>query len=80
MALQKPGDVSQPVTVYYGMYLIRYEGEVPEGPVAIDKVHDALMREAVETKKQDAYQEQIDQWYAQADITLYLDHLTEAVG
>ena len=38
------------------------------------------MREAVETKKQDAYQEQIDQWYSQADITLYLDHLTEAVG
>lgn len=80
MALQNPGDVSQPVTVYYGMYLIRYEGEVPEGPVAIDKVHDALMREAVETKKQEAYQSQIDQWYAQADITLYLDHLVEAVG
>lgn len=80
MALQNPGDVSQPVTVYYGMYLIRYEGEVPEGPVALSEVHDALMREAVESKKQQAYQEQIDQWYAQADVTLYLDHLVEAAG
>lgn len=80
MALKNPGDVSQPVMVYYGMYLIRYEGEVPEGPVAVDKIHDALMREAVETKKQQAYQDQIDQWYAQADVTLYPDHLAEAAG
>ena len=80
MALKNPGDVSQPVTVYYGMYLIRYEGEVPEGPVAVDKIHDALMREAVETKKQQAYQDQIDQWYAQANVTLYPNHLVEAAG
>lgn len=78
MALQNPGDVSQPVTVYYGMYLIYYEGEAQEGPVALEKVHDALMQEAMDSKKQQTYEEQIVRWYDEASIELHLESLLEA--
>lgn len=80
MSLQEPGAVSQPVTVYYGIYLIRYEGEVPEGPVALEKVHDALMQEGMESKKQQSYEVQINQWYDEANIEMHLENLTEAAG
>lgn len=78
MALTVPGEVSQPFSVYYGMYLLRYEGEAVEGPVPLESIHDALMREAMEGKTQQAYQDQIDQWYAQAQIELHLENLREA--
>jgi len=75
MALEKPGDISQPVRTSYGLHIIRYEYDVVSGPVPFEEVQEALREELNETKLNDYVSGLLDQWYAEADIQLYPENL-----
>ena len=78
MALEKPGDHSGKVKGNsYGYYIIRYEGDEPEGPVALDAVKDTLSASLLSTKQDDTYDAAVDQWIEEAGIKVDLNALKD---
>ena len=71
MALEKIGDVSEPVLGSSGVHIIYYNSDVTPGPVAIDTLRDALMETALSTKQSDAYTAQIEAWKSALTIKKY---------
>ncbi len=78
MALEKPGDISQPVRTSYGLHLIRYEYDVPAGPVEYESVRDDLTTEVFETTFDEYFASLIEQWVSEAEIELYVENLDAA--
>ena len=80
MALEKPGDVSQPIRTSYGLHIIRYESDVVPGPVDFDMVREELHAEVYEEKTSAYYDELINQWVEAAEITVYLENFDAMTG
>ena len=78
MALEKPGDISQPVRTSYGLHLIRYEYDVPAGPVEYESVRDDLMAEVSGDAFDEYFNAMLQQWISEAEIELYLENLDAA--
>ncbi|MBO4838517.1 MAG: hypothetical protein J5493_03995, partial [Lachnospiraceae bacterium] len=56
MALEKPGDHSGKVKgTSYGYYIIRYESDEAEGPVALDAVKEKISSSLLSTKQSEAW-------------------------
>ena len=72
-----PGEISGPVRDGTGIHFLRYEGEVAPGAIPLSQVRDALSEEALIARKQAAYDEAVAAWYAEAQVELYLENLTE---
>ena len=78
MALEKPGDHSGKVKgTSYGYYIIRYDSDEPEGPVALDEVKEALSSSLLTTKQNDTYNAQVDKWVEEAGIKVDLNALKD---
>ncbi|NLF28122.1 MAG: hypothetical protein GX592_09510 [Clostridiales bacterium] len=75
MALQKAGEVSEPVRTVAGLHILRYNSDVPAGPVALETVREALTAEALESLKYDAYDAQLAKWVEEANITYHREAL-----
>lgn len=75
MALAKVGDVSEPIMGANGLHIIRYESDVPFGPVDYEGIKDTLTETALEEKKQTVYDETIQGWFDDADVKLYPEKL-----
>lgn len=73
MALEKVGDVSEPVVGEYGVHLIYYAVEVPAGAVALDDVREALTEATLSELQQAHYDELLEQWTEEAGVTTHLD-------
>lgn len=74
MALEQVGDVSQPVRTSYGLHIIRYEGDVASGAVAYEDVRADLESEVQDTLMNSYYNDLVDQWRSEAEITMYLEN------
>ena len=78
MALENPGDHSGKVKgTSYGYYIIRYEGDEPEGPVALDEVKETISSSLLTTKQNDAYNAAVEQWVEEAGIKVDLNALKD---
>ena len=78
MALEKPGDHSGKVKgSSYGYYIIRYESDEPEGPVALDEVKESISASLLTTKQNDTYNAQVDKWVEEAGIKVDLNALKD---
>ena len=78
MALEKPGDHSGKVRGNaYGYYIIRYEGDEAEGPVALDEVKEAISSSLLTTKQNEAYNAAVAQWVEEAGIKVDLNALKD---
>ena len=75
MALEKVGDISQPVRTTYGLHIIRYESDVISGAVAYEAVHDALYDQLNEELFNTYFDSLLQQWQAEAEIVLYPENL-----
>lgn len=71
MALEKVGDVSEPVLSTSGVHIICYHSDVVPGAVELDSVRDALTEQVLSAKQDEAYQAQYDEWYAAANVKKY---------
>ena len=80
MALEKVGDVSEPVLSAYGLHLILYADDVADGPVDFETVRDNLTAVAQETLTADAVNAAIEAAMAEADIVTYPENLTYETG
>ena len=76
MALAKPGDHSGKVKgTSYGYYIIRYESDEAEGPVALDTVKETISSSLLSSKKTAAYNEAVSQWVEEAGIKVDMNAL-----
>ena len=77
MALEKIGDISPKTKGAYGYYIIRYESDEAEGPVALDAVKETLSSSLLTTKQNDAYEATKAQWVDEAGIKVDLNALKD---
>ncbi len=77
LALGKPGDVSEPVLASRGYHIIRYDHDVPSGPVDFETVKESLRAAELDAKKQQAESDALTKWQAEAKTELFLDRFTE---
>ena len=78
MALAKPGDHSGKVKgTSYGYYIIRYESDEPEGPVALDTVKESISSTLLSNKQTEAYNAAVAEWVKNAGIKVDLNALKD---
>ena len=73
MALNEPGDISEPIECAEGVYILRYEGDVTPGAVDYEVfLTDETMRANVEESlRSEYYNATVEQWLSEAEIELY---------
>ena len=76
MALEQVGDVSQPIRTSYGLHIIRYEGDVEGGAADYESMKDQLSAEVQDRTMSEYFAGLLDQWRAEAEITVYLENFT----
>lgn len=68
-SVEKIGDVSEPYVGSYGVYIVKYIRDVPEGAVEYTDTMRASMTEAVQSERENAaVSAQVNAWLEQADI------------
>ena len=78
MALEKVGDHSGKVKgTSYGYYIIRYDSDEAEGPVALDGVKETISSSLLKTKQTDTYNAAVEQWVEEAGIKVDLNALKD---
>ena len=75
MALEKIGDVSDPVVGSNGVHIIYYNSDVTAGAVPLDEVRDELSAELLSTKQDETYDAAYQSWYNEAKIKKYPNRL-----
>lgn len=77
--LKKEGDVSGLVEGTYGMHIIKRYKDISTDPVPLDEVKDAIKDEIMTEKKNDMYDDLIEQWRSGLEIVTY-DKRVQYVG
>jgi hypothetical protein len=78
MALANPGDHSGKVKgTSYGYYIIRYDSDETEGPVALDAVKETISSSLLSTKQNEAYDAAVEQWVEAAGIKVDMNALKD---
>ncbi len=78
MALEKPGDHSGKVRgTAYGYYIIRYDSDEAEGPIALDDVKESISSSLLTTKQNETYNAAVAQWVEEAGIKVDLSALKD---
>ena len=75
MALEKIGDISQPVRTTYGYHILKYTEEIQEGATTLDSVHDILKEELFSTRQDEAYTKLQEQWIGEAKVETYPERM-----
>ena len=75
MALEKVGDVSEPVLTGYGIHLILYSADLVPGAVPLEEVREGLTAGAQSTLEEKAIEEAIQAAMDAAEITVYPENL-----
>ena len=77
MALKKIGDVSPKTKGQYGYYIIRYESDEAEGPVALETLKETISSSLLNTKQNDTYKATLAQWVEEAGIKVNMNALKD---
>jgi parvulin-like peptidyl-prolyl isomerase len=80
MALKSVGDISELVPSDFGYYIVKYVGDVPSGPVALDTVKDALKTQLLDAKKSDLWSKALDQWKTELKIEQHPEKIPAATA
>ena len=75
MALEKVGDVSEPVLGSNGAHIIYYNSDVTPGAIDIETVREALSEETLTTKQDEAYDAALAEWKSAAKIKTWPDRI-----
>ncbi len=75
MALAKVGDVSAPVRTSFGIHLLSYVSDLPEGDVPLSDVKDALTQEILTAKQDELFEATQDEWVKEAGAKVYADRM-----
>ena len=72
-AMEKIGDISEPVVGSYGVHILQYVRDVPSGAVELDTdLKESLRAELLSSKQQETFNAAITKWMDEANI-VYTD-------
>ena len=73
MALESIGDISEPLRCQDGIYILRYESDVPSGAVPFEEflTSEELRQSVAENARREYYNTQVEQWLDEADIEFF---------
>ena len=77
MALANVGDVSEPVVSSSGVHLIRSMSDVTPGAMSEEDAHDYLVEVVTANKKNETFQEALNQWITDYGFTVYSDVISD---
>ena len=76
MALEKIGDISEPVrSDNFGYFIIRYQSDIQEGDVQLDDVRETIKEELLSQKQDTTYDEAVKKWIDAAGVKKYIERL-----
>ena len=75
MALEKVGDVSEPVESTYGYHIIKYVSDVAEGPVDLETVKDGISSALLTTKQNETTAATLAQYVSEAKVKTYPERM-----
>lgn len=75
MALAAIGDVSAPVQSSYGIHIIQYASDIPEGEIGFETVREELYSELLESKQEYHYSDVMQSWGENSGAKIYEDRL-----
>lgn len=73
MALANVGDISGIIESDYGVHILKYEGDLAAGPVALETVYDTVKDLVMTDKETEMYQTQVTDWINKAKIKTYIE-------
>ena len=68
LALEKPGDVSEPLQLADGFHLLYYSEEITGDSGVIQTARDALRQEALQTLRKNTQESLLAQWISEAEV------------
>lgn len=71
MALANVGDVSEPVRSDYGIHIIKYQSDIPEGEIGFENVREALTEELQTAKEAQNIETSLAQWVKEANAVIH---------
>lgn len=78
MALANVGDISEPVESDYGMHIIKYVSEIPEGPAELtDYIKDSIKNELLTEKQEAEKAAREEEWKNEATIETNINEMVE---
>ena len=75
MALEKVGDLSEPVYTTNGIHLIYYDSDVQSGPVDIEVLREGLHSDLLSDKQTETYNATLEEWKNACTIKTWPDRL-----
>lgn len=75
MALEEPGDISQPIASDYGYYIIKYQGDSVAQEIPMEEVKDKIREILIKEKSSEYYEEMYENWKRQAEIIEYKERI-----
>lgn len=75
MALAAIGDVSAPVQSSYGIHIIQYASDIPEGEIGLETVRQELHDELLASKQEYHYSDVMTSWGENAGAKIYMDRM-----
>lgn len=75
MALEKVGDVSEPMRVENGVMILYYAGDVTPGAVSLDAVKEEIRAELLMAAQYDAYNQKVQDWIQNANVKYYPERM-----
>lgn len=79
--MQKPGDVSDPVIGSYGIHILYYLRDIPEGYVELDDdIHEEIHSYLENVKKNEVLSAAYDSWKQECEIVRNEEAIASAIG
>ena len=75
LGLENAGDISGEVVTENGIHIIKYEGDIPAGPVALDTVREALTKTLTTEKENAAYTAALEAWTKEYVVKSYPERM-----
>ena len=73
MSIAEVGQISQPVQGSYGVHIIYYMSDITPGAVALDEVREAITESALESKKEETFDNTVQSWVEASHPVYHLD-------
>lgn len=69
------GQTSEPVRNDFGLWIMRYTGDITPGEVPYEEMHDLLSESALDAARQELFFSTVDQWIEDANIVTHPEML-----